>query len=128
MVEDQPEKIISYMCANLYLRGYVKEGFKESVLKRETLSSTSFFHGFAIPHNMSNQFTIHSAISTAILKQPVQWGQYEVRLVLLLAITEENRNLLKIFFDWLNGVITDPEKFAKLLEVQDYKGFVSTLL
>lgn len=128
MVEDQPEKIISAMCDNLYLRGYVKEGFKESVLKRETLSSTSFFHGFAIPHNMSNQFTIHSAISTAILKQPVQWGQYEVRLVLLLAITEENRNLLKIFFDWLNGVVTDPEKFAKLLEVQDYKGFVSTLL
>ena len=23
------------MCDNLYLRGYVKEGFKESVLKRE---------------------------------------------------------------------------------------------
>lgn len=62
------------------------------------------------------------------MKQPVKWGQYEVRLVLLLAITEENRNLLKIFFDWLNGVVTDPEKFAKLLEVQDYKGFVSTLL
>ena len=124
MVEEQPEKIISAMCDNLYSRGYVTEGFKESVLKRETLSSTSFFHGFAIPHNMSNQYTIHSAISAAILK----WGQYDVRLVLLLAITEENRNLLKIFFDWLNGVVSDSEKFTKLLEVQDYKDFVSTLL
>ena len=128
MVEEQPEKIISAMCDNLYSRGYVTEGFKESVLKRETLSSTSFFHGFAIPHNMSNQYTIHSAISAAILKRPVKWGQYDVRLVLLLAITEENRNLLKIFFDWLNGVVSDSEKFTKLLEVQDYKDFVSTLL
>ena len=128
MVEEQPEKIISAMCDNLYSQGYVTEGFKESVLKRETLSSTSFFHGFAIPHNMSNQYTIHSAISAAILKRPVKWGQYDVRLVLLLAITEENRNLLKIFFDWLNGVVSDSEKFTKLLEVQDYKDFVSTLL
>lgn len=128
MVEEQPEKIISAMCDNLYSRGYVTEGFKESVLKRETLSSTSFFHGFAIPHNMSNQYTIHSAISAAILKRPVKWGQYDVRLVLLLAITEENRNLLKLFFDWLNGVVSDSEKFTKLLEVQDYKDFVSTLL
>ena len=98
MAVEEPEKIISDMCDKLYARGYVKENFKEGVLKRERLSPTSFFHGFAIPHNMSHQETIHSAISTAILKQPVQWGSYEVRFVLLLAITEENRNFLKIFF------------------------------
>ena len=94
MAVEEPEKIISDMCDKLYARGYVKENFKEGVLKRERLSPTSFFHGFAIPHNMSHQETIHSAISTAILKQPVQWGSYEVRFVLLLAITEENRNFL----------------------------------
>ena len=128
MAVEEPEKIISDMCYKLYARGYVKENFKEGVLKRERLSSTSFFHGFAIPHNMSHQETIHSAISTAILKQPVQWGSYEVRFVLLLAITEENRNFLKIFFDWLDDIVSNPEKFARLLEVQDYQSFVNTLL
>ena len=128
MAVEEPEKIISDMCDKLYARGYVKENFKEGVLKRERLSSTSFFHGFAIPHNMSHQETIHSAISTAILKQPVQWGSYEVRFVLLLAITEENRNFLKIFFDWLDDIVSNPEKFARLLEVQDYQSFVNTLL
>lgn len=128
MAVDEPEKIISDMCDKLYARGYVKENFKEGVLKRERLSPTSFFHGFAIPHNMSHQETIHSAISTAILKQPVQWGSYEVRFVLLLAITEENRNFLKIFFDWLDDIVSNPEKFARLLEVQDYQSFVNTLL
>lgn len=128
MTVDEPEKIISDMCDKLYARGYVKENFKEGVLKRERLSPTSFFHGFAIPHNMSHQETIHSAISTAILKQPVQWGSYEVRFVLLLAITEENRNFLKIFFDWLDDIVSNPEKFARLLEVQDYQSFVNTLL
>ena len=128
MAVEEPEKIISDMCDKLYASGYVKENFKEGVLKRERLSSTSFFHGFAIPHNMSHQETIHSAISTAILKQPVQWGSYEVRFVLLLAITEENRNFLKIFFDWLDDIVSNPEKFARLLEVQDYQSFVNTLL
>lgn len=128
MAVDEPEKIISDMCDKLYARGYVKENFKEGVLKRERLSPTSFFQGFAIPHNMSHQETIHSAISTAILKQPVQWGSYEVRFVLLLAITEENRNFLKIFFDWLDDIVSNPEKFARLLEVQDYQSFVNTLL
>lgn len=128
MAVEEPEKIISDMCDKLYARGYVKENFEEGVLKRERLSPTSFFHGFAIPHNMSHQETIHSAISTAILKQPVQWGSYEVRFVLLLAITEENRNFLKIFFDWLDDIVSNPEKFARLLEVQDYQSFVNTLL
>lgn len=128
MAVEEPEKIISDMCDKLYARGYVKENFKEGVLKRERLSPTSFFHDFAIPHNMSHQETIHSAISTAILKQPVQWGSYEVRFVLLLAITEENRNFLKIFFDWLDDIVSNPEKFARLLEVQDYQSFVNTLL
>lgn len=128
MAVEEPEKIISDMCDKLYARGYVKENFKEGVLKRERLSPTSFFHSFAIPHNMSHQETIHSAISTAILKQPVQWGSYEVRFVLLLAITEENRNFLKIFFDWLDDIVSNPEKFARLLEVQDYQSFVNTLL
>ena len=128
MAVEEPEKIISDMCDKLYARGYIKENFKEGVLKRERLSPTSFFHGFAIPHNMSHQETIHSAISTAILKQPVQWGSYEVRFVLLLAITEENRNFLKIFFDWLGDIVSNPEKFARLLEVQDYQSFVNTLL
>lgn len=128
MAVEEPEKIISDMCDKLYARGYVKENFKEGVLKRERLSPTSFFHGFAIPHNMSHQETIHSAISTAILKQPIQWGSYEVRFVLLLAITEENRNFLKIFFDWLDDIVSNPEKFARLLEVQDYQSFVNTLL
>ena len=128
MAVEEPEKIISDMCDKLYARGYVKENFKEGVLKRERLSPTSFFHGFAIPHNMSHQESIHSAISTAILKQPVQWGSYEVRFVLLLAITEENRNFLKIFFDWLDDIVSNPEKFARLLEVQDYQSFVNTLL
>lgn len=128
MEADQPEKIIEAMCDKLYDRGYVKKDFKEGVLKRESLSPTSFFHGFAIPHNMSHRETIHSVISTAILKHPVKWGSYEVRFVLLLAITEENRNFLKIFFEWLDDIVSNPEKFARLLEVQDYQSFVNALL
>lgn len=123
-----PEDIISVMCDRLCERSYVTEAFKEGVLQRERLAATSFFHGFATPHSLTQKETLHSAISIAILKEPIKWNTYDVRIVLLLAITEENRNLLKIFFDWFNDVVYHSERFAKLLEVKDYESFVNILL
>lgn len=126
--ETTPEEIITVMCDRLSERNYVTEAFKDGVLQRERLAATSFFHGFATPHSLTQKETLHSAISIAILKNPIKWNQYDVRIVLLLAITEENRNLLKIFFDWFNDVVYHSERFAKLLEVKDYESFVNILL
>lgn len=127
-VEDQqPQDIIKMMCKDMEERGYVDETFMESVLERESMSSTSFTYGFAIPHTLDVN-AITSCLSISILKQPIQWGQFRVQLVILLAVNENDKKLLRIFFDWLSSVVSDSSKFTGLLTSQDHEEFIQKIL
>lgn len=122
-----PEEMISYMCDQLIKEGYAPDGFKASVLQRESMSSTSFTYGFAIPHTF-NVMANQSCLSVAILKNPITWGDFEVQLVILLAIKNEDRKLLRVFFDWLSSVVSNSSKFASLLETTNHKEFIYQIL
>lgn len=63
-----------------------------------------------------------------ILHKPVKWGDFEVRLIVLLAIRETDNHLLKIFFDWLCNIVTDSHKFSQLLDVQSHEEFMNLVL
>lgn len=122
-----PTEIISYMCEQLVQHAYAPSEFKDSVLQREAMSSTSFTYGFAIPHTfniMANQ----SCISVGVLKNPIQWGEFEIQLVILLAIKNEDRRLLRVFFDWLSSVVSNSSKFASLLETKNHEEFIYQIL
>lgn len=125
---ENPAEIISQMCDRLYDKGYVTGEFKESVLQRENISATSFVYGFSVPHSINGRATIKSTLSIAILNNPIKWGDFEVRFVILLAITEENRKLLRIFFDWLSSIISNSSRFASILEVKNYDEFIEKIL
>ncbi len=122
-----PEDIICFMCDRLYDQGYVDEGFKDAVLLREEMSATSFAYSFAIPHTM-NVSAKKSNLSVAILKKPILWGSYDVKLVILLAIHEEDNTLMKLFFDWLSNAVSDSRKFASLLDVKTHEEFIEQMM
>lgn len=128
MQGENPTEIISKMCDKLYDKGYVTGEFKESVLQRENISATSFVYGFSVPHSIKGCATTQSTLSIAILDNPVKWGEFEVSFVILLAITEENRKILRIFFDWLSSIISNSSKFATILEAKSYEEFVENIL
>lgn len=125
---ETPTEIISQMCDKLYDKGYVTDEFKESVLQRESISATSFVYGFSVPHSINGRATIQSTLSIAILNNPIRWGEFDVRFVILLAITEDNRKLLRVFFDWLSSIISNSSKFTSMLEVKNYEEFVENIL
>lgn len=124
---DTSEDVINYMCDRLYSAGYIQEEFKQSVLQREEMSATSFAYSFAVPHSF-NLASIKSNISVAILKKPIKWGNFDVKLVILLAINEEERMKLKLFFDWLSNAVSDANRFAVLLGTKDYQDFIDKIL
>ncbi len=129
-VEDSFEsstQVIEYLCDELIDQGLASQAYKEDVLKRESISATSFLYGFAVPHSIEVS-TKESCISTMILNKPVQWGDFEVKLIILLAIRETDNQLLKLFFDWLSNVVTDSNRFAQLLEVKSYQEFMNLVL
>lgn len=116
-------EVIEYMCEQLYQGGLVDQYFKQSVLKREEMSPTSFIYSFATPHALSDNVVVPT-ISVAILKNPIDWGPFKVKLVILLAINEEDHDILKIFFDWISNAIGDADLFTGLLEAQNYQDFI----
>lgn len=120
-------EIIHQLCDELIEKGLATQAYKDDVFKRESVSATSFVFGFAVPHSISVS-TNESCISTLILKKPIQWGDFEVRLVVLLAIRETDNHLLKIFFDWLSNIVMDSHRFSQLLEVETHDEFMNLVL
>ena len=51
-----------------------------------------------------------------------------MKLVILLAINEEDRYMLKMFFDWLSNAVSDANRFATLLESKDYNDFINRIV
>lgn len=116
------EEIIDYLCRDLYEKGLSEENFRENVLRREATSSTSFVHGFAVPH-ATEVSEGQSCISILLLREPVKWGNFNVRLVVLLAVRETDNQLLRVFFDWLCNLVTDSGTFEKLVQAKNYEEF-----
>ena len=121
-----PTEVIDYLCDRLYEGNIVKKDFKKGVLKREEMSPTSFVYSFATPHALGDYVNIPT-ISVAILKNPIVWGAYKVKLVILLAINEEDHDILKMFFDWLSNAIGEAELFSSLLESKTYDEFIQKI-
>ena len=53
------EEAIRFMCDDLVRSNAVSEQFFDSVMARESMSSTSFIHQFAIPHALDS--TVYQA-------------------------------------------------------------------
>lgn len=122
-----PEEIIRMLCAGLEREGIVEPEFKEVVLKREQMSPTSFVNIFAIPHAFG-AFASNSTIAVAQLKNPVKWGVFEVRLVMLFAINEGDARMIKIFFDWVSNMVNQPEELAQLAAPCGYEEFIDRIM
>ncbi len=124
---DTPEEIVGFISDKLNHAGLVEPNFKDSVLQREELSPTSFIYSFAIPHPLEARSRIFK-IPVAILKKPVQWGEYQVKLVLLLAICENDQQILSTFLNWLSNLINDPKKLSSLMNVKSYEQFIKHII
>lgn len=122
-----PDEIIHYLCQSLMDAGIVEPEFEEIVLMREQMSPTSFVNAFAIPHAFG-AFARNSTIAVAQLKNPVRWGCFDVRLVMLFAINGGDKRMIKIFFDWVSGVVNRPQELAALTASNSYEEFIDKVL
>lgn len=125
-IED-PEKIIHWLCDNLKKAGIVEADFEETVMKREQMSPTSFLNAFAIPHAFGAKEG-NSTIAVAQLKNPVKWGVFEVKLVMLFAINEGDQKMIQMFFDWVSNLVSNPEGLEELCSPCTYEQFIDKII
>lgn len=117
------EEVIKFMCDDLYKSGAVSDQFFDSVMARESMSSTSFIHQFAIPHALDST-VYQSNISVVILRKPIRWGPYDVKIVFLLAAANTESVAMQLFFEWMINLSNDVYKMTSLMECSNYNEFI----
>ncbi len=121
------EQVIAFLCDKLQAAGLDDGSLKENVLRRESCAATSFAYGFAIPHTMGT-FVQKTSISILLLQEPLKWGEYDVRLVVLLGVREEENQVLKVFLDWLFHIVTNHAKFQELIGSANFEEFMERVI
>lgn len=113
---DSPTDIIREMVYAIS-SGADAERLHDQVLEREALSPTAIQGGWAAPHVVDLGAQHMPRATVAILQDPLEWGELEVRVVVLMRLGKGSANLFRILwqmFDdpsWLSRLAssTDPE-------------------
>ncbi|MDQ0430749.1 PTS system galactitol-specific IIA component [Planomicrobium stackebrandtii] len=122
---DSKEQVLQLLGSRLIDQGYVKEGFIESILKREVAYPTGLPtepFGVAIPHT-DGDMVHRSTVAFASLKKPVQFLMMgtddklvDVQLIFMLALKSPDDQLEML--QKLMGLIQDPEMVSKLVRIE----------
>ncbi|MDD7114395.1 MAG: PTS sugar transporter subunit IIA [Lachnospiraceae bacterium] len=91
------EILLKKVCDRLLKEGYVREGFYESVMQREEISSSALGGGIAVPHGMS-QYVIRPAVAIIKTDDKVQWGDSTADVIFLLALNFQEIESTRAFF------------------------------
>ncbi|MBY9077900.1 transcription antiterminator [Paenibacillus sp. HN-1] len=121
-----PEVVIRKLAERLMDKGYARQGYLESALSREVLSSTTIGGGIAIPHG-SPELITQSAVAIAALHTPVTWGKEKVQLVFMLAVRHEEREQMRRLFKELSIISERPSLVRSLAQETDVMKFLSRL-
>ncbi len=102
--------------------------FLEDVRSRERLSSTAFHGSIAVPHSM-NMDCFRTAISVLISDEPIVWGESNVRMVALFALSPTGRQVFRDVLDAFVAVLAEPSRIQRIVGSADnYEHFVAAVL
>ena len=99
---------------------------RKTFSKREKLSSTCFQHGIAIPHSISQQVN-KSFISFTCFDKYQQWGDDQVKLVIIIGIAYHERKIFRSVFNHLVKVFTDQASIQMISKCRTYEELVKTV-
>lgn len=120
------QEVIHYMADKFNKLDYVDEQFEEELYSREKMSSTAF-HDFAIPHVMKMQAN-KTGINVLISHNPIQWGNNQIRLVLMLCFNKNERYLFNEIFEPLTMILSEKENVEKIVQTNNYKEFINLMV
>lgn len=124
--DEQRDDVIRDLAKLLRNAGYVSGEYLEDVMRRERAASTAF-RDVAIPHAM-NMNAKRTGIALAIAPQGVTWGDHRVRVVLLMAISEQDLSRFQELYEALILLFSHDEFVRQLRSCTTFEQFGDLLL
>lgn len=91
----------------------VDNKYRHSVFDRETMSSTSFETGVAIPHGNPN-YVNETQINILINDKKISWGDKKVDLIVLLSVAKDDIHSIGFFIERLYDVIQSRDELERV--------------
>lgn len=120
------QDIIAYLCEKLECNGYVNSDFIEHIYQRESIAPTCFGYQYAIPHT-SKKIANKNGIAVMILKEPILWDGFEIKIVLMFALHKSFDQIPKLY-DFIINAFEDHQRFNRILDSNSFGGFIHQLI
>lgn len=105
----------------------VNKGFTKKVIERERIAPTNITDLIAIPHAI-DATTKETKIFVYISQTPIIWRDDKtVKIVFLLAVAEDDKENLHIFFEYLSDLVENKKLQQKIASSQNFEIFLSSL-
>lgn len=120
---DDKIEVIEYLADKLYKEGYCPKNYVDYVIKREKVSSTAYGGLIAIPHPLE-KVAFKNKIEIGILKNPIIWGEYKVKIVFLFCLNGKEKINLDTFFEKLINLVENQDIIKRIISVKNYSEFI----
>ncbi|RKD30492.1 hypothetical protein BET01_07335 [Lacrimispora algidixylanolytica] len=121
------EDAILFMVNVMKKEGYIKDDFAKEIFEREKQSSTAFEH-IAVPHSMHMNANKTGMFVLLNEKKPISWNENSVSIVMMFAISREERAIFHDVYDNLIVLLIDKSNAVKVLESTAYIDFIEAVV
>ncbi|WP_243110012.1 fructose-specific PTS transporter subunit EIIC [Clostridium sp. E02] len=127
----QKEEVIDEMIQMLYTDGVINDraAFKKDILERESISSTAFGGGIAIPHAKSKS-VIRSGVAVGLSKRGIVFDSVDrepVSAVFMIAASEKEEEIHLKLLSELSQKLMEPALYERLKKCTSKKEVVKLL-
>lgn len=116
---ENKESLIKKMTDLALKHKKVEPHLYESVIQREQYGFTSFGNLIAVPHP-NDLISDETFVVSAILKEPISWGEQMAQLVFLVCVERENNVELKNLFGIMSRLLSDAEMIKEIINQNDF--------
>ena len=124
---DDEDQYIQFLSGETEKLRLTDKDFCDQVIQRESISSTSFIDGVAVPHSLTLSAK-QSFIATIKNTTESKWGDHKVKLIFLVGISKEDGKDFRVLFDYIIEQLINPVKLHSLLQTRNYNEFIDRLL
>lgn len=110
---DKKEDCLSYMIDTFIKKDLVYSGFKESIIEREKLGSTSLDSAVAIPHALPSTVK-HSVIGIMTLDKNIKWSGKPIKTIMLICISEKDIKNVKNILSEVYDIVESRERVEEI--------------
>lgn len=110
------EECLKIMCEAMQKKGVVKNDFYDTVMERESKTTTTIGNGISLPHGSPTAVN-ESKVAIAFLEKPVLWDGEQIQIVFLLGFkmnTRDEIHRIQLFYKEYVSLIDTEEKIKML--------------